>query len=235
MNMRKLRMALALAVPAVFATFAFQSLSQEGAASRSWDETISRNSSQLLEEGRQIFRFDTFGSEAFWGDQLQLHNAILGEQQGGVGSGLSARTALGLGLKVDVAALPQAVVQALRRGEVDLTSPATTLALLRANAVIGVQGRFDDNDNLTSLGITCALCHSTVDDSLTEGIGNRLDGWPNRDLNVGAIIAFAPNLGPFEEVLGADAATVRTVLESWGPGKFDAVLLLDGKAFQPDG
>lgn len=235
MNTKKLRRALALAVPAAFVMFALQSLSQERAPARSWDETISRNASQLLEEGRQIFRFDTFGSEAFWGDQLQLHTAILGEQQGGVGTGLSAQTALGVGLKVDVAALPPPLVQALRRGEVDLGSPATTLALLRANAVIGVQGRFDDDGNLASIGITCALCHTAVDDSLTEGIGNRLDGWPNRDLNVGAIVALAPNLGPFEAVLGVDAATVRTVLESWGPGKFDALLLLDGKAFQPDG
>jgi hypothetical protein len=142
---------------------------------------------------------------------------------------------LALGLKVDVEALPRQLVQALRRGQVDLGSPATTLALLKLNAVVGLTGFFSEAGQLTSVGIQCALCHSEVDDSLASGIGRRLDGWANRDLNVGAIIALARDLSPFTELLGVDEATVRAVLNSWGPGKFDAELILDGKAFRPDG
>ncbi|HEX7027514.1 MAG TPA: hypothetical protein VF268_09750, partial [Gammaproteobacteria bacterium] len=193
------------------------------------------NAARLVKEGREIFRFDTFGDEDFWGGQLRLHEAILGEANGGVGPGVSPETALAVGLKVDVEALPRSLQSQLRRGRVDLTDPAVTVELLRLNAVVGVQGIFDDSQNLTSIGITCALCHSTVDNSFTTGIGRRLDGWANRDLNVGAIIALAPNLSPFSTLLGVDANTVRTVLNSWGPGKFDASLLLDGKAFRPDG
>jgi hypothetical protein len=115
-----------------------------------------------------------------------------------------------------------------------LDDPATTLALLKLNAVVGVKGVFD-GDKLRSIGITCALCHSRVDDSFAPGIGNRLDGWPNEDLNVGAIVAAAPDLSLFTSMLGVDDATVRKVLNSWGPGKFDAELNLDGKAFRPDG
>jgi hypothetical protein len=192
-------------------------------------------SAKLVEEGREIFRFDTFGDEDFWGGQLRLHEAILGSANGGVGPGVSPETALAVGLKVDVEALPRPLQSQLRRGQVDLTDPAVTVELLRLNAVVGVQGIFDDSQNLTSIGITCALCHSTVDDSFTSGIGKRLDGWANRDLNVGAIIALAPDLSPFSTLLGVDEDTVRTVLNSWGPGKFDASLILDGKAFRPDG
>jgi hypothetical protein len=140
-----------------------------------------------------------------------------------------------LGLKVDVDALPQSLVRQLRRGEVDLTDPAVTLALLELDAVVGVTGFFNDKGTLDSLGIQCAFCHSTVDDSFAPGIGHRLDGWANRDLNVGAIIALAPNLQPLADLLGVDVATVEQVLLSWGPGKFDAELVLDGKAFRPDG
>src|SRR5262249_24292139 len=110
--------------------------------------------------------------------------------------------------------------------------PATTLALLKINAVVGLKGIFQ-GDNLTSVGITCAICHSTVDNSLTSGIGHRLDGWANRDLNVGAIVALAPDLTPIANLLGVSVANVKTVLNSWGPGKFDAELSLDGKAFNP--
>jgi len=199
-----------------------------------FDAAIETNVDEMVEEGRQIFRFDTFGSEDFWGDQLRLHEAIAGEDGGGVGPGLSPRVALELGLKVDVDALPAEVVTALEQGEVDLEDPGVTLTLLQADAVVGVKGFFT-GDQLTSVGIMCSFCHSTVDNSLTQGIGGRLDGWANRDLNVGAIVALAPTLEPFATLLEIDEATVREVLNSWGPGKFDAELVLDGKAFRPDG
>ena len=187
----------------------------------------------LVAEGKQIFRFDTFGDEDFWGGQLQLHQAIQGEQFGGVGPGVSPATALEVGLKVDVRALPERLRNQLRRGQVDLNDPAVTLALLKLNAVVGVQGFFNDDGSLSSIGITCAFCHSTVDDSFAPGIGRRLDGWANRDLNVGAIVALSPDLSPFETLLGVDRDTVVAVLNSWGPGKYDAELNLDGKAFNP--
>jgi hypothetical protein len=190
---------------------------------------------RLFEKGRRIFRFDTFGDQAFWGGALQLHKAIEGKKLGGVGSGLTPRGALGIGLKVDSAALPAAVVRAIKRGKVDLDSPRNTLALLQLNAVVGVKGSFNRRGTLRSVGITCAVCHSTVDNSFAPGIGKRRDGWANRDLNVGAIVSLAPNLKPVTDLLGVDEATVRKVLASWGPGKFDAELLLDGKAFRPDG
>jgi hypothetical protein len=200
-----------------------------------YDQISSQYARQLIEEGRQTFRYDTFGDEAFWGDQLQLHQAIQGEEFGGTGPGVSPATALAVGLKVDVDALPRQLVLQLQRGQVDLDDPAVTLALMKLNAVVGVTGFFNDNGRLRSIGIQCAFCHSTVDDSLAPGIGHRLDGWANRDLNVGAIVNLSPNLQPFVDLLGVDEATVRAVLESWGPGKFDAELILDGKAFQPDG
>ena len=191
--------------------------------------------------GRKIFRFDTFGDEAFWGDTLGLHRAIAGQANGGVGAGLSPKAALQLGLKVDVNALPRSLRNDLRRGRVDLNNPATTLTLLKLDAVVGVRGFFDErNRRLESVGITCALCHSTVDNSFGPGIGTRLDGWAARDLNVGAIIALSPSVQPFVDLLklaqpAINAAAVRSVLRSWGPGKFDAELLLDGKAMRPDG
>lgn len=193
------------------------------------------NAQRMLDEGKQTFRFDTFGDEAFWSNALQLQRAIEGEKFGGVGPGVSPKTALAVGLKVDTDALPEALVQQLLHGRVDLDDPATTLALLKLNAVVGVKGTFTDAGNLQSVGITCALCHSTVDNSFTSGIGHRLDGWANRDLNVGAIAALSPNLKPVADLLQVDEATVRAVLQSWGPGKFDAELFLDGKAFRPDG
>jgi hypothetical protein len=199
---------------------------------RNFDAQIVANASEFLTDGRQTFRFDTFGDEVFWGGSLQLQQAIKGANLGGEGPGISPTTALSLGLKVDVDALPQPLINRLKQGKVNLNDPATTVALLKLNAVLGIQGFFQ-GDNLNSVGITCALCHSTVDNSLTFGVGHRLDGWANRDLNVGKIIAAAPDLSAFANLLNVSQATVRTVLLSWGPGKFDAELLLDGKAFNP--
>jgi len=199
---------------------------------RNFDDQITANASNLLNEGRQVFRFNTFGDEKFWGDSLQLHKAIAGASLGGVGPGLSPNTALNLGLKVDVDALPQQLQQDLRKGRVNLNDPATTVALLKLNAVLGVKGIFQGNQ-LSSVGLTCAVCHSTVDNSLAFGVGHRLDGWANRDLDIGKIAAAAPNLEPVATLLGVSVPTVQTVLNSWGPGKFDAELFLDGKAFNP--
>src|SRR5829696_7523555 len=198
-------------------------------------QPVQAQASRLAEQGRQIFRFDTFGDEKFWGDSLKLHRAVAGAANGGVGPGLSPRAALGVGLKVDVDALPPELQQALARGEVNLDDPAVTLALLRLNAVVGVTGFFDAGGGLRSMGIQCALCHSTVDDSFAPGIGHRLDGFAARDLNVGAIVSLAPDLRPVARLLGTDVATVKRVLAAWGPGKFDAELFLDGKGFRPDG
>jgi mono/diheme cytochrome c family protein len=173
------------------------------------------SSSAKAFDGRQIFRFDTFGDEQLWTDTLQMQQAI---------ASVSPATALSVGLKVDVKALPPSVVQALRAGQVDLNDPAVTIQLLALNAVVGVIGRVSDAGNLESIGITCALCHTTVDNSLTAGIGKRLDGWANRDLNVGAIVALSP-------VLTADQ---KAVFNSWGPGKFDPRLqAFDGTSFIP--
>lgn len=190
---------------------------------------------KTLHEGRETFRYATFGSEAFWGGQLRLHDAIAGAANGGVGGGLSPKAALSLGLKVDARSLPLAVKRALQSGTLDLNDPKNTLELLKLGAVVGITGFFDDKQRIQAVGIQCALCHSTVDDSFATGIGRRRDGWANRDLNIGAIVALAPRLDPLTGLLGVDAATVRAVLNSWGPGKFDAELLLDGKAFRPDG
>ncbi len=190
---------------------------------------------KMVRDGRKIFRHDTFGNEEFWGGRLGLHRVIAGEANGGSGPGIDPATAIAVGLKVDSRALPKSLRNALRRGKVDLRDPATTLALLELDAVLGIRGKFDDYGNISSVGITCALCHSTVDDSLAPGIGRRLDGWAARDLNVGAIIALAESVAPFAELLGTDESEVRAVLNSWGPGKFDAALFLDGKAFGPNG
>jgi hypothetical protein len=205
-----------------------------------------QNAKAKVKRGQRTFRFDTFGDEAFWGGMLKLHQAIEGARFGGVGPGVSPRTALAVGLKVDVDSLPADVLEQIEKGRVNLDDPAVTLALLRLKAVLGVTGEFDANGSLKSVGIQCALCHSTVDashPSLCAGavtpnpgtgcIGHRLDGWPNRDLNVGAIVALAPDLSAFATLLGVSQDTVRTVLRSWGPGKFDAELILDGKAFNP--
>jgi hypothetical protein len=198
------------------------------------DEATEAQAAALLDRGRRTFRFDTFGSEGFWGGKLKLHRAINGVRFDGVGPGLTPAAALGVGLKVDAAALPAYAIDALKRGTFDVTDVASTLVLLQLDAVVGVKATFTAG-HMTSIGIQCALCHSTVDDSLAPGIGRRLDGWPNRDLNVGAIMALAPDLSVLSAHLNTDDASVRRVVSSWGPGRFDAELLLDGKAFRPDG
>ena len=200
-----------------------------------FDAVIRENAEQLADEGKQTFRFDTFGDEAFWGDTLHLHQAIEGAKLGGVGPGVSPATALAVGLKVDVEALPPDLIAALKLGRVNLQDPATTLTLLKLNSVVGLTGFFNSQGSLRSIGIQCAFCHSTVDNSLAPGIGHRLDGWANRDLNVGAITSLAPNLQPLASLLGVSVADVKSVLGAWGPGKFDAELFLDGKGFRPDG
>lgn len=185
-----------------------------------------RNGEILIEQGRKIFRYDTFGDQAFWGGTLRLHEAI---------RQVSPRAALSAGLKVDSESLPANVLAAIRDGRINIDDPGVTQTLLKLNAVVGVTGYFDESGILNSMGIQCALCHSTVDDSVAPGIGRRRDGWPNRDLDVGTIISLAPDLSFFTELLQADDATVRKVLRSWGPGKFDAQLAFDGKAFRADG
>ena len=153
-------------------------------------------------DGQFIFRFDTFGDEQLWTGVLRMHEAL---------ATVDPATALAVGLKVDLEALPKALIAALRAGEVDLTDPAVTIELLRLNAVVGVRGKVDKSGQLTSVGITCALCHSSVDDSLAPGIGRRLDGWAATSLNVGAIVALSPAL---------DEAT-KAEFRAWGPGKYD--------------
>ena len=171
-------------------------------------------------EGQKIFRFDTFGDEAFWTDTLRMHEVIEGKGLGGVGSGVSPTTALAVGLKVDLDALPPALVTDLKAGRVDLNSPATTVALLKLDGVVGVRATVDANGRIVTFGVTCALCHSTVDNSLAPGIGRRLDGWPNRDLQPGLILSLSPAL---------QDPPVRAVLTSWGKGKYDARWNHDGK------
>jgi mono/diheme cytochrome c family protein len=167
-----------------------------------------------VENGRQIFRFDTFGDEQFWTDTAHLERVVQ--------KAVDPTTALSVGLKVDMDALPPAVVQGIQQGQVDLKSPATTVTLLKLNAVVGVKGTVETingKDTLTRIGITCALCHSTVDDAFAKGIGHRKDGWPNHDLNVGAIIALSP----------AVTAAQKAVYNSWGPGMYDPRYNLDGQ------
>jgi cytochrome c553 len=166
-----------------------------------------------VERGKQTFRFDTFGDETFWTDTLHMHEVVR--------SAVDPTTALSVGLKVDAEALPQSVVDGIKNGTVDLRSPATTVALLKLNAVVGLKGTVETvngQDTLTHLGTTCALCHSTVDDSFAPGIGKRLDGWPNHDLNPGAIIALSPVL----------SAQQKAVYNSWGKGKYDPRFNFDG-------
>jgi len=177
------------------------------------DDDSAAQQAALVAQGKEIFRFDTFGDEAKWTDTLRMHEVIR--------SAVDPTTALSVGLKVDADALPAAVVSGIQNGSVDLKSPATTVALLKLNAVVGLKGTVETvngQDTLTRVGITCALCHSSVDDSFAPGIGKRLDGWPNRDLNPGAIIALSPVL---------DAAT-KQVFNSWGKGKYDPRFNIDG-------
>jgi mono/diheme cytochrome c family protein len=168
----------------------------------------------LVASGKDVFRFETFGDEAKWTDTLRMHEVIA--------SSVDPATALAVGLKVDVEALPTEVRQGIRSGSIDLKSPQTTVTLLKLGAVVGVVGKVETvggKDQLTRVGITCALCHSTVDDSFAKGIGKRLDGWPNRDLNPGAIIALSPAL----------TAAQKAVYNSWGPGRYDPRFNIDGK------
>lgn len=164
-------------------------------------------------QGQQTFRFDTFGDETQWTDALRMHEVI--------GAAVDPLTALAVGLKVDSQALPAAVVQGIENGSIDLSSPDTTVALIKLNAVVGIQGTVENiagKDTLTRVGITCALCHSTVDNSYAPGIGKRLDGWPNRDLDPGAIIALSPAVN----------AAQRAAYQSWGKGRYDPRFNLDG-------
>lgn len=169
----------------------------------------------MAAQGQQIFRFETFGDEATWTDKLRMNEVI--------GQAVDPTTALSVGLKVDSDALPPQLVAAIKAGQVDLKSPATTIALIKLDAVVGVKGTVqtvNGKDTLTRVGVTCALCHSTVDNSFAAGIGKRLDGWPNRDLDPGAIIALSPAL--------TDA--VKAVYKSWGKGKYDPRFNIDGKS-----
>src|SRR5712691_950546 len=219
-------MQLRILIPAVIAAAGLSGAMIASAAppKKGFDAEIARSAQAMLDEGRKTFRYETFGSEAFWGDALQLHKAIAGEKNGGVGPGVSPKTALSVGLKVDSDALPDALKQQIKAGKVNLDDPATTIALLKLNAVVGVTAFANPDGSVRSMGIQCAFCHSTVDNSFAPGIGRRLDGWANRDLNVGAIVSLAPNLKPFTDLLGVDVATLKTVLASWGPGCFDAEL-----------
>ncbi|HEV8217442.1 MAG TPA: hypothetical protein VGP95_16450 [Gemmatimonadaceae bacterium] len=164
-----------------------------------------------IASGQTVFRKDTYGDESFWTDTLKMHEVIR--------TSVSPATALSVGLKVDVDALPAAVKTALQNKTIDLNSPATTVTLLKLGAVVGVIGHVDGNNNLTSVGITCAFCHSTVDNSFATGIGHRRDGWPNRDLNVGKIVSLSQAITPAQ----------RAVYESWGPGMYDPRFNIDGK------
>jgi cytochrome c553 len=167
----------------------------------------------VIAQGKEIFRFDTFGDEKYWTDTLRMHEVIE--------SAVSPKAALGVGLKVDVDALPQAVKDALAAGQIDLDDPAVTVTLLKLNAVVGLQGQVasvNGTDRLQRVGVTCALCHSTVDNSFAPGIGKRLDGYANLDLNPGAIVALSP----------AVEASLKAVLNSWGPGKYDPRINFDG-------
>jgi cytochrome c5 len=165
------------------------------------------SASALVTEGQRIFRFETFGDEQLWTDKLRLHEVVE--------KSVDPTTALKIGLKVDADALTAGILK-----KVDLKSPATTVALLKMNAIVGVQATVDAGNHITRLGVTCALCHSTVDNSVMAGIGRRKDGWPNRDLNVGAIIALSPAL----------PADKKAIYQSWGPGKYDPRFNQDGKS-----
>jgi hypothetical protein len=165
---------------------------------------------KLAATGREIFRFDTFGDETFWTDTLQMHTVI--------STSVSPQTALAVGLKVDADTLPAAVKAGILNGSISLTDPATTVVLLKLGAVVGLVGQVDASNNLTRVGVTCALCHSTVDNSFMTGIGSRLDGWPNRDLDPGKIIALSPFPTPAQKL----------VYNSWGKGMYDPRFNIDG-------
>lgn len=179
-------------------------------------DTAARDmSAETVAMGQQVFRHETFGDEQFWSDTARMHEVIQ--------KSVSPELALSVGLKVDAAAIPPDVAQAIKDGKVNLKDPATTVTLLKLNSVVGLKGTVESvggKDSLVRVGITCALCHSTVDNSFAPGIGQRLDGWPNRDLNVGAIIALSPAVTPAQ----------KAVYSSWGPGKYDPRYNQDGKS-----
>ncbi len=208
----RLRAALAaLGVTLVASTAAIVSCSNSTAPTQFTAEPLDP---QLVAQGKEIFRFDTFGDEKYWTDTLRMHEVIQ--------AAVSPKAALGVGLKVDADALPAAVKEAIAKGQVNLDDPAVTVTLLKLNAVVGVQGQVqtvNGRDSLVRLGITCALCHSTVDNSFAPGIGRRLDGWPNTDLNPGAIVSLSP----------AVPAATKAVLGTWGPGKYDPRINFDGQ------
>jgi len=239
--MKKIYWLSVIAASSILSGAIIVSCSGDGGGTTATVDLTMANAVQMVDTGKQTFRFDTFGDEAFWGDTLKLHQAIEGSKfAGGVGPGVSPKTALAVGLKVDVDALPQELVTQLQNGTLNLDDPANTLALINLNAVLGITGFFNTDGSMKSIGIQCAFCHSTVDDSLAPGIGHRLDGWANRDLNVGAIVNLSPDLSAVVALLRPaiptiDEATVRAVLNGWGPGKFDAQLFLDGKAAKPGG
>jgi mono/diheme cytochrome c family protein len=202
----------AVIVLVAFGVWGLSAIGRDGAAHA---ELQSQQDSKLVSEGQRVFRFETFGDEEFWTDKARMHEVVR--------QSVSPTMALKVGLKVDAEAIPADVAAAIKSGKVDLESPATTVTLLKLNAVVGLKGTVetvDGKDSLVRLGITCALCHSTVDDSFSKGIGRRQDGWPNRDLNVGAIIALSP----------AITAEQKAVYNSWGPGKYDPRYNLDGKS-----
>jgi len=194
----------------LFATVALAGCGTTKAAESAAKVTVSDDQAKKaggeLSEGQRVFRFDTFGDEVLWTDKLRMHEVIE--------KSVDPTTALKVGLKVDSDVLPEGLLK-----KVDLKSPATTVALLKMNAIVGLQATVDANNHLTRVGVTCALCHSTVDNFVMPGIGRRKDGWPNRDLNVGAIIALSP----------AVTAAQKAVYTSWGPGKYDPRYNQDGK------
>ena len=209
------RVALVMVVPVVMAGCVARSPEDTGRTPTGAGPATDDFSPQTLADGQRTFRFETFGDEQFWTDTARMHEVVQ--------HGVSPATALKVGLKVDADAIPPEVAQAIKEGRVDLNSPATTVTLLKLNAVVGLKGTVittDGKDSLVRLGITCALCHSTVDNSFSPGIGHRKDGWPNRDLNVGAIIALSP----------AIPSAQKAVYNSWGPGKYDPRFNFDGKS-----
>jgi mono/diheme cytochrome c family protein len=203
----------AVIVLVAFAVWGLSAIGRDGAAQPGLKSP--QDAKPAVSEGQRVFRFETFGDEEFWTDKARMHEVV--------SKSVSPSMALKVGLKVDAEAIPADVAAAIKSGKVDLESPATTVTLLKLNAVVGLKGTVetvDGKDRLVRLGITCALCHSTVDDSFSKGIGRRQDGWPNRDLNVGAIIALSPAITPEQ----------KAVYNSWGPGKYDPRYNLDGKS-----